>query len=55
MTLDYDVDALAAALAARGHPVVISGHPSGLSVIQVTDDGLVGGADYRRDGTVGGR
>jgi hypothetical protein len=28
---------------------------SGLSVIQVTDDGLVGGADLRRDGTADGR
>lgn len=55
VTLDYDVDALAAALEARGHPVVITGLTSGLSVIHVTDDGLVGGADHRRDGTVGGR
>ena len=49
-------DALRAALAARDHPV--SGNEvltSGLSIIQVTDDGLVGGADHRRDGAVGGR
>ncbi len=55
VTWDYDVDALAAALEARGHPVSIGALTSGLSVIQVTDDGFVGGADHRRDGTVGGR
>ena len=55
VTLDYDVDALAAALEARGHPVSIGALTSGLSVIQVTSKGLVGGADARRDGTVGGR
>ncbi|MDH3295616.1 MAG: gamma-glutamyltransferase family protein, partial [Acidimicrobiia bacterium] len=55
VTIDYDAAALAAALEARGHPVSIGSLTSGLSVIQVTDDGLVGGADLRRDGTVGGR
>ncbi len=55
VTLDYDVAALVAALEARGHPVNVGSLVSGLSVIQVTDDALVGGADHRRDGTVGGR
>ena len=55
VTLDYDVDALAAALEARGHPVGVGTLTSGLSVIQVTADGFVGGADHRRDGAVGGR
>lgn len=56
VTDDYDVEALAAALRSRGHPVsTVTTLVSGLSVIQVTDDGLVGGADHRRDGTVGGR
>ncbi len=55
VTWDYDVEALADALEARGHPVSIGALTSGLSVIQVTDDGFVGGADHRRDGTVGGR
>jgi gamma-glutamyltranspeptidase/glutathione hydrolase len=55
VTLDYDVAALAAALVARGHPVSVTSMESGLSVIQVTEDGLVGGADNRRDGAVGGR
>ena len=52
----YDVAALAAALRARGHPVsIVRTLVSGLSLIQVTEDGLVGGADHRRDGAVGGR
>jgi len=55
VTIDYDVAALAAALEARGHPVSVGALTSGLSVIQVTDDGFVGGADQRRDGSVGGR
>ncbi len=55
VTDDYDVDALQAALEARGHPVTVRDLTSGLSVIQVTPDGFVGGADQRRDGTVGGR
>lgn len=42
-------------LEALGHPVSVRSLTSGLSIIQVTDDGLVGGADKRRDGTVGGR
>jgi gamma-glutamyltranspeptidase/glutathione hydrolase len=55
VTLDYDVAALRAALEARGHPVMVTEQASGLSVIQVTSEGLVGGADYRRDGSIGGR
>ena len=42
-------------LKARGHPVVVRSLTSGLSIIQVTKEGLVGGADKRRDGAVGGR
>jgi gamma-glutamyltranspeptidase/glutathione hydrolase len=55
VTWDYDAAALAAALEARGYTVSIAAMTSGLSVIQVTEDGLVGGADQRRDGAVGGR
>jgi gamma-glutamyltranspeptidase/glutathione hydrolase len=55
VTLDYDAAALAAALEARGYTVAITTMTSGLSVIEVTEDGLVGGADQRRDGAVGGR
>ncbi len=55
ITWDYDADALAGELEDRGHSVGIIELTSGLSMIAVTDDGLVGGADQRRDGTVGGR
>lgn len=58
-TLDYDAEALGAALEARLHPVNIREQTSGLSIIRVDrgSDGeitLVGGADQRRDGAVGG-
>jgi gamma-glutamyltranspeptidase/glutathione hydrolase len=52
---DYDAEALAAALEARGHSVNIRGLTSGLSMILADGDALLGGADPRRDGTVGGR
>lgn len=55
ITQDYDAEATAGALEALGHNVNIRALTSGLSVIQVTDDGFIGGADQRRDGTVGGR
>ena len=56
ITTDFDRDALVQALQARGYVVApLAGEGSGLSVIQVTDHGLLGGADKRRDGTVGGR
>jgi gamma-glutamyltranspeptidase/glutathione hydrolase len=55
VTIQYDVAALAAALEARGHPVNVNTQTSGLSIINVTPDALIGGADLRRDGTVGGR
>ena len=56
VTTDYDVATLEQALEARGHNVSVSSSlTSGLSVIQVTPDALIGGADLRRDGTVGGR
>ena len=50
-----DAAALQADLEAIGHPVSVRAMTSGLSIIQVTEDGLIGGADQRRDGTVGGR
>ena len=55
VTLDYDAAALEAALEARGHTVNVRSLTSGLGVIHVTSDALIGGADLRRDGTVGGR
>jgi len=56
VTLDYDVAALESDLEeSRGHAVGIITLNSGLSLIQVTPTGLVGGADMRRDGAIGGR
>ncbi|MFK8026408.1 MAG: gamma-glutamyltransferase [Ilumatobacter sp.] len=49
-----DVSLLEAELEALGHSVNVRALTSGLSIIQVTDDGLLGGADFRRDGAVGG-
>ncbi len=50
-----DAATLEDGLIALGHPTRVRALTSGLSVIQVTDEGLVGGADQRRDGAVGGR
>ena len=55
VTLDYDTAALQAAMEARGYRVNVRSLTSGLGVIQVKPDALLGGADLRRDGTVGGR
>jgi len=49
-----DAAALQAGLEALGYSINVRGLTSGLSIIQVTDDGLIGGADHRRDGAVGG-
>jgi gamma-glutamyltranspeptidase/glutathione hydrolase len=54
VTLDY-VGALRAQLEARGHPVSEATLTSGVSMILITDKLLIGGADLRRDGTIGGR
>ena len=55
VTLDYDAAALETALEARGHNVNVRSLTSGLGIVQVTPAALIGGADLRRDGTVGGR
>jgi gamma-glutamyltranspeptidase/glutathione hydrolase len=45
-----EADRIAAALAAKGHEVRIGTFTSGLHAILVTPEGLVGGADPRREG-----
>ncbi|WP_166263654.1 gamma-glutamyltransferase [Marinobacter caseinilyticus] len=55
VTLDYDVDGLTTALENRGHIITLIEQTSGLSLIRVTGGQLIGGADQRRDGTIGGR
>ena len=56
VTLDYDRSSLRAALDARSHTTSDANTlTSGLSIIHVDGDRLVGGADKRRDGTVAGR
>lgn len=49
-----DVTRLAPELRAMGHTVTVGTIPSGLSTIQLTEHGLLGGADPRGEGTVGG-
>ena len=49
-----DAAALEAGLVALGYSVNVRDLTSGLSIIQVTEDGLIGGADLRRDGAIGG-
>lgn len=46
---------LAAALTALGHEVAVANLNSGLHVIKITDDELIGAADKRREGVVMGK
>jgi len=46
------IASLKAALAAKGHKVVVRDLNSGIHAIEVTDTGLTGGADPRREGKV---
>ncbi|MCI0431948.1 MAG: gamma-glutamyltransferase [Rhodospirillales bacterium] len=48
------LEALAPQLQAMGHEVKLTGMTSGLAVIAVTPEGLVGGADSRREGVAVG-
>ncbi|NQZ88452.1 MAG: gamma-glutamyltransferase [Colwellia sp.] len=43
---------LKTALEAKGHKVIIRDLNSGLHAIEITDEGLIGGADQRREGKV---
>ena len=54
VTADYDVSDLSGKLESRGHVVSLGELQSGLGIIMVQDDTFIGGADLRRDGTVGG-
>lgn len=55
LELDTDITKLKPGLEARGHQVQVRALNSGLHVIEVTKDTLVGGADPRREGLVLGR
>ena len=47
-----DIAKLSSELKKMGHKVVIKDLNSGLHVIEITNDGLIGGADPRREGIV---
>jgi gamma-glutamyltranspeptidase / glutathione hydrolase len=49
-----DLTLLTPTLRALGHTVVTNAVTSGTAILQVTREGLIGGADPRREGTVGG-
>ena len=51
---DTPLVALKSDLEARGHDVRLARMRSGLQAIRAYDDGLTGGADPRREGTVAG-
>lgn len=56
ITIDYDRDGLVEELKNRDHPIgSTTALTSGLSIIHVDGNRLIGGADKRRDGTVDGR
>ncbi len=54
VTGPVDLTLLIPELTAFGHTVVTNAVTSGTGIIQVTEAGLIGGADPRREGTVGG-
>ncbi|WP_019027474.1 gamma-glutamyltransferase [Colwellia piezophila] len=55
LEVDTDIAKLKPALEARGHRVKVKPLNSGLHAIELTSDGLVGGADPRREGLALGR
>ena len=55
VTIEKELEAAKPALEALGHQVRIGEFASGIHVIRVTKDGLIGGADPRREGVVLGK
>jgi gamma-glutamyltranspeptidase/glutathione hydrolase len=53
--IEKDLEPAKPALEAMGHQVRVGAFASGIHVIRITKDGLVGGADPRREGVVMGR
>jgi len=54
LEIDTAIAVLAPALEAMGHEIKIQALTSGLHAIRVTPNGLTGGADPRREGTING-
>jgi gamma-glutamyltranspeptidase/glutathione hydrolase len=54
LEIDTAIADLAPALEAMGHEIKIQALTSGLHAIRVTPNGLIGGADPRREGTING-
>ena len=52
VVIDKELEADQPALEALGHQVRVGEFASGIHVIRVTKDGLLGGADPRREGVV---
>ena len=50
MEADVGADDLVESLKGRGHAVKVRNLNSGLQAIRITSDGLIGGADPRREG-----
>lgn len=53
--IEPGLEALEPGLETLGHKIRIGEFPSGVHAIRVTKDGLLGGADPRREGAVGGK
>jgi gamma-glutamyltranspeptidase / glutathione hydrolase len=55
VTLEEGLEPVKADLEKLGHAVRVNNSASGIHAIRVTKDGLVGGADPRREGVVIGK
>ena len=54
VNIEPELAPVKAELEALGHEVRVGEFPSGIHAIRITKNGLLGGADPRREGTVGG-